>query len=65
MRGGIVTVVFRAYSPTRGKAGATFADHARAASQAAVRNQFAACDPDTELPQDWYVQTGTVEWEKP
>ena len=65
MRGGIVTVVFRAYSPTRDKAGSTFADHARAASQAAVRNQFAACDPNPDLPADWYVQAGHVEWETP
>ena len=60
-----MTTVFRAYSPTRDKAGATFADHARAASQAAVRNQFVACDPDTDQPADWYVQTGHVRWENP
>lgn len=60
-----MTVVFRAYSPARGKAGSMFADQARAALQAAVRNQFAACDPDTDLPADWYVQAGTVQWETP
>ena len=58
-----MTIVYRAYSPTRDNAGATFADHARAQSQAAVRNQYADCDPDTELPADWYVQSGTVQWE--
>ena len=55
--------IYRAHSPTRDKAGTTHADHARAQSQAAVRNQFAACGPDTELPPDWVVQTGHVRWE--
>ena len=60
-----MTTVYRAYSTSRDKAGTTFADHARAQSQAAVRNQYAACDPDTDLPPDWYVQAGHVEWETP
>ena len=58
-----MTVVFRAYSPSRDRAGTTYADHARAASQAAVRNQFIDCDPNTDQPADWYVQTGNVQWE--
>ena len=65
MRGGNVTTVYRAYSPTRDKAGATFADHSRAQSQAAVRNQFVECDPNTDELADWYVQAGHVQWETP
>ena len=60
-----MTAVYRAYSPTRGKAGATFSDYARAQSLAAVRNQFAATDLDAGLPADWIVQAGHVEWETP
>lgn len=60
-----MTVVFRAYSPSRDKAGTTYADRARATSQAEVRNQFVACDPDTDLLADWVVQAGHVEWETP
>lgn len=58
-----VTTVYRAYSPTRDNAGSTFADHARAQSQAAVRNQFVDCDPNTDELADWYVQAGTVSWD--
>ena len=60
-----MTTVYRAYSPTRDKAGTTFADHARAQSQATVRNQFVECDPNTDEAADWYVQTGTVIWDAP
>ena len=60
-----VTTVYRAYSPTRNKAGTTFADHARAQAQAAVRNQFVECDPNTDELADWYVQAGHVQWETP
>ena len=60
-----MTTVYRAYSPTRNKAGATFADHARAQAQAAVRNQYTACDPNTDELADWYVQAGHVQWDKP
>ena len=60
-----MTTVYRAYSPTRSKAGATFTDHARAQSQAAVRNQFVECDPNTDELADWYVQAGHVQWETP
>lgn len=60
-----MTTVFRAHSPSRDKSGTTYTDHARAASQAAVRNQYVACDPDTDLLADWVVQAGHVEWETP
>ena len=60
-----MTRVYRAYSPSRDEAGATFADHARAQSQAAVRNQFVECDPNTDELADWTVQTGHVQWETP
>lgn len=56
-----MTAVYRAYSPSRDKAGTTFADPARASSQAAVRNQFVDCD--TDQAADWIVQTGHVQWE--
>ena len=59
------TTVYRAYSPTRDKAGTTFADHARAQSQAAVRNQYVDCNPNTDELADWYVQAGTVIWDAP
>ncbi|MGX1598604.1 hypothetical protein ACWIDS_16260 [Dietzia maris] len=39
--------------------------HACTASQAAVRNQFVDCDPNTDQPADWIVQTGHVRWENP
>lgn len=58
-----MTTVFRAYSPSRDKAGITYADRARAVSQAAVRNQFVDCDPGTDQLADWTVQTGHVQWE--
>ena len=58
-----MTTVYRAYSPSRNKAGITYADRARAVSQAAVRNQFVDCDPNTDQLADWHVQTGTVQWE--
>ena len=58
-----MTTVYRAYSPSRDRAGSTYANHARAVSQAAVRNQFVQCDPNTNQLADWYVQTGTVQWE--
>lgn len=57
-----MTVVFRAYSPNRDQSGTTYADKARATSQAAVRNQFAAVD---DSAPDWTVQAGTVRWETP
>lgn len=60
-----MSYVFRAYSPSRNRAGTTYADHARAQSQAAVRNQFVDCDPNTDQLADWIVQTGHVEWETP
>ena len=60
-----MTTVYRAYSPSRDKAGITYANRARATSQAAVRNQFVDCDPDTDQAADWIVQTGTVRWETP
>lgn len=63
-RGGRMTRVYRAYSPSRDKAGTTYADRARAVSQAAVRNQFVACDPNTAQLADWTVQTGHVQWEQ-
>ena len=60
-----MTIVYRAHSPSRDRSGTTYADHARATSQAAVRNQFVDCDPNTDEPADWYVQTGHVQWETP
>lgn len=57
-----MSIVYRAYSPSRSKGGATFADYARATAQAAVRNQFVDCDPNTDQLADWIVQTGHVEW---
>lgn len=60
-----MTTVYRAHSPSRDKAGTTYADRARAVSQAAVRNQFVDCDPNTDALADWAVQTGTVIWDAP
>ena len=60
-----MTAVFRAFSPSRDSAGTTYADWTRAVSQAAVRNQFVECDPNTDELADWYVQAGHVQWETP
>ena len=59
------TAVYRAFSPSRNKAGITYADRARAVSQAAVRNQFVDCDSDTNQLADWTVQQGAVQWDTP
>lgn len=60
-----MTTVFRAYSPSRDQSGTTYADKARAVSQAAVRNQFVITSTDPTQVADWTVQTGHVEWETP
>lgn len=60
-----MTVVFRAHSPSRDQSGTTFADRARAVSQAAVRNQFVITSPDATQVADWTVQAGHVQWETP
>ena len=60
-----MTAVYRAYSPSRDRAGTTYTDHARAVSQAAVRNQFVITSPDATQVADWTVQTGHVQWETP
>ena len=57
-----MTIVYRAYSPSRDRAGRAYADRVRAVSQAAVRNQFVECDPNSEEVADWFVQAGRVDW---
>lgn len=57
-----MTIVYRAYSPSRDKGATPNPSRARAKSTAIVRNQHALTD-DT-LPADWTVQTGTVTWNK-
>lgn len=54
--------VFRAFSPSSDRSGTTYADKARATSQAAVRNQFVITSPDATQVADWTVQKGTVTW---
>ena len=56
------TIVNRAYSPSRDRAGSAYVDRVRAVSQAAVRNQFVECDPESVWPADWFVQAGRVVW---
>ena len=58
-----MTVVFRAYSPSRNEATTTGDDKGWAHGVAATRNQLAATHPDQHA--DWTVQTGHVEWETP
>ena len=55
-----MTVVYRAYSPSRGEATTVTGDRGHAAGVAATRNQHCAVDARTP---DWYVQAGTVRWE--
>lgn len=56
-----MTLVYRAYSPTRDKAAPAYNERARAISTASIRNQ--GCDTTGETP-DWIVQQGTVQWGK-
>lgn len=58
-----MTVVFRAYSPSRGEGTSVTDDRTYAAGVAGTRNQLCAVHPD-HTP-DWVVQAGHVEWETP
>src|SRR5699024_932199 len=59
--GGSVTVVYRAYSPSRDEATRAQEDRGYVQGVAATRNQRAAVTPE---PADWTVQTGHIEWEQ-
>ena len=61
-RGGSMTRVYRAYSPSRDEHTSAQEDHGYVAGVAATRNQHAAVTPG---PADWTVQTGHIEWETP
>ena len=59
-RGGSMTTVYRAYSPSRDEATSAQEDMGYVQGVAATRNQHAAVTPG---PADWTVQAGHVEWE--
>ena len=61
-RGGRMTRVYRAYSPSRDEATSAQEDHGYVQGVAATRNQHAAVTPG---PADWTVQTGHIQWETP
>lgn len=56
-----MTVVFRAYSPTRDQGATVTDDRQCAAGVAATRNQYTHVDDS--LPADWTVQAGVIAWE--
>ena len=56
-----MTVVFRAYSPSRNQGATVTEDHGYAAGVAATRNQHTAVTPG---PADWTVQAGHIQWEQ-
>lgn len=54
-----MTVVYRAYSPSREQGTTPTDDHQYATGVAATRNQHATA---TDGPADWTVQQGLVTW---
>ena len=60
-RGGHMTTVYRAYSPSRDEATSAQEDMGYVQGVAATRNQHAAVTPG---PADWTVQTGHIQWEQ-
>ena len=57
-----MTVVYRAYSPSRDEHTSAQEDHGYVQGVAATRNQHAAVDA---REPDWTVQAGHIEWETP
>ena len=57
-----MTIVYRAYSPSRDEATSAQEDMGYVQGVAATRNQH--CAVDAREP-DWTVQAGHIEWETP
>lgn len=57
-----MTVVYRAYSPSRDEGTVPVRSRQRATSTADSHNRI---DAEHGQPCDWMVQAGHIEWEKP
>lgn len=55
-----MTVVYRAYSPSRDTTHGVTDDRDHVAGTVSILNQYALV---TDSVGDWVMQTGTVEWE--
>ena len=56
-----MTVVYRAYSPSRDHGGWLCEYHSAAQGRVSTLNQNSAVTGD---PADWVVQTGHIQWEQ-